>query len=433
MLRAQKLRHTGLVQPALSGPRRAAACQHHGQRLGLTRSHGHKGVCRIRGGRRCLRHEHHQRRVHRGVGQHRTQAGLDARCVRIRKEIHGIVGQVLAGQQFIQRAPCVRIERGQRQLRVRRHRIGGNRAGPCAIGQDRQTPAAWSFAQRQQARRGEQLHRSLRAYRAGSCNGGIEHAVRARQRGPIETVTSVTISSKSAAQDHHRLHTRQCAQARHEAARSAHRLQVQQHAVGESVVQVEIQQLAHFQIARAAQREDRRKAHPGAHRPVDERGGERPRFGQHRNPARLHVPGRKARLQADRGPHERGAVGADQVNARGSRLRLQMCLGGTPGLGRQIEPMTVAHHEACAARCAVGHDLRHRLRGHGSQRHIGRKVQVAQTRYAGLAQHARIFRVDRDDAALESFGTQPFEQQAADRPGALGRAQQRDRFGGEQG
>jgi len=223
------------------------------------------------------------------------------------------------------------------------------------------------------------------------------------------------------------------AQRAHEAARVADALDVEQDALGLRVIGEVVEDFAEIQIGRRAGGNHAGKADAVGLRPVQHGGTQRTGLRHQREVAGQRRTLAEGGIEADGGPLDAQAVGADEADAvfPGHRLHAlfqrHALLAHLAKAGGQNDGMVDA------ALAAFLHDPRHSRRRGGDQRQFRDSRQVAGRGVAAFAKNQLVLGVDGIDLALVAGFPQVPEQDSCDRVLALAGAEDRNRAGVEQG
>ncbi len=387
----------------------------HGRRDGLRR--------RVRGRERG-RHVHDQDRVVARVFEQRIQRAGIARGVGIARDVDRIGTRPDRRQHGIEA-----FHRGGRELGERAAEIGKpvdrEHADAAAIGQDRQTPARKRPHHPERLGRGEQLVEIEHAQQPGAPERRVVDGVRTGERAGMGLRRLGALRMAARLDHHHRLDPRGGARRRHEFARVADRLDVEQNCARSAVEREEVEQVAEIDVDLVAERDDRRKADLARRRPFDQARRDGARLRDQRDIAgRRRVRG-EARIELGARRQHAEAIGTDEPQAGGAR-RL---LGGFGQRPRTMAQPRGDDDGGGRASCAgLGDDAGHRLRRRGDHDDVGRDRQ----RLDGLDRfHALdlvVVRIDEMDRAFEAGAAQVGEHGPARGRQARTRADDRHRF-----
>ena len=226
---------------------RAEPCAQH-RFVGAARDGG-DGMRRLQCADDRARHVQHQDRIRVGVRQRGRDRGGEPGGRRVAAHVDGVLAGDLRRQQRVQRR-----NGGWRQLRERnalgRSAIGGKDAGTAAVGYDDEPLAARNLAQRENARRGEELRIGSHTHRAGARKCRVEHHVGHDRRS--QRVGEGALARTPRLENDYGFGARRGAQRRDERARIAHAFDVEQDAVGRRIVDQRVEQFAEADIDAAA-------------------------------------------------------------------------------------------------------------------------------------------------------------------------------------
>ena len=232
---------------------------------------------------------------------------------------------------------------------------------------------------------------------------------------------------------HHRLDARRGARCRHELARTAHRLDVQQDGVRVRIAGQVVQQVAEVHVGHITQRHQVREADPARLRPVDDRGHHRARLGDEGQPAGARRQVRKARVQMLSGHHQTHAVGSDDAQQMGlGGLQHGAAQGRAVGVVAVLETRRDDHGRLGAAGAQFRDQARHRLRRRGDHGQVRCQRQAGHVLVGQHALHRHVLRIDRHHRPVETGPKQVARQHGTDRARPGTGADQRHRFGFEQ-
>ena len=244
--------------------------------------------------------------------------------------------------------------------------------------------------------------------------------------------STVSCSLRAARTQHdHGLHPRGRAQRRHECARVADRLDVEQDAVGARVADERVEQLAEADVVGTAQRHDRREADSERRREVQHRGAHGARLRDQRETPGVRDRGPHRRVETDVGADHAERVRSEQADAPLARGRHHLALPA-PRLAFVDRRRGQDDRRLHAGAPAVVEHRGHRGAGHGDQRELDRLADRAQRRMTAPIEHAAVMRVDEVELALEIALEQVLDDDATERAGAARRPDEGDRRGHEQ-
>jgi hypothetical protein len=365
-----------------------------------------------------VRREDHQHVGNRGV----LGEGEDGVAVQLRAgvtaEVERVVGVPLASAEALERGDRRRAQPDESGAEVL-GAVGGEIGRAAAVGDDGEAVLARSKAAGQGLGGEEELVDVLHPHHAGAAHRRVEDHV---GEAGVVRVGGVVVAATVAAglEQDDRLDARGRAQCAHELAGVADVIDVQQDVARLRVVDQVLQRFPVVDVHRAAERDDRREADVVGQRPVEHDRAHR---------ARLRDQGDLAGLDGDAG--ERGidpAAGACDAQAAGPDQ-------AQPGLARGLDDAALEcvpagaddDRVAYAAAPALRGDAVQHARGGGDDGEIDRSADVLDRAVAGMVLDAAVLRVDRVQGAAIAAFDQVAEDDAADGPGCVGRADDGDR------
>ena len=279
----------------------------------------------------------------------------------------------------------------------------------------------------------EQLVGGVHAQHAGAPDRGVEHGVAARQGAAFAGGGRQGIVLAPGAQHQHRLAARRRARGRHELARIAQVLQVEQDGAGGAVAGEVIEHVAEVDVGRVAQRDKVGKADAAGARPVQHPDHQRARLRHEGDPSGQRAAGGDAGVESQAGRQQAGAVRPEQAQQVGmGRVQHGLAQAAAARAPSIAHAAAQDHRGAGAALAQLAHDRGNRRRrgaDHGQGRGRG---QVGHARITAPPGQFAVLGVDRPDLALESARQQVVQQRRAQAARPLGRADQRHRLRCEQ-
>ncbi len=201
-------------------------------------------------------------------------------------------------------------ERGERDA-VLRCAVRREQRRTPTVRDDREPLTARYPAARQDPGGGKKLRIGLDADGAGARKRRVEHCVRRDIGRRLERAPCL--------QHDDGLRARGGAQRGHECPRVARFLDIEQDAVGDGILQQQVEQLAEADVDAAAERDHVRKSDPERHREIEHRGGHRARLRDEREMAGHRHRCAIRRVDARFGTDHAERSGADDAHARAPR------------------------------------------------------------------------------------------------------------------
>ena len=361
-----------------------------------------------------------------GVMQCRRHRRRKERGRRVAPHVDGIRRRHMSGQYPRQRGLRFRREHGQWDTAIG-SRVGGHRARAAPIGDDGEPIAARNPAHRENPRGSKELRVGDCAHRSGALHRRVEHSI---GRWRIEP-DRIALPRSAASQHNHRLGPRSGPQRGHEPARIAHRLDVQQDAVGRRIVDERIEHVAESDVVRGSQRKNGRKADAQWRGETEHRRADRSRLSDERKPPRTRSNRSNRRIEPDVGADHTERVRSEDPNsslARRRRDSAQKAMGFAfverrrrvedRGLDARMRAIVEDGGDGRTRRC--------------DQRKLDGLADVAERDEAPLAEYALAPRVDEVELARKAAREQILDQHATHRSRAVRRAHHGDRGRHEQ-
>ncbi len=391
---------------------------HH--RLALATRHRGDGTRGIGRADRRPRHVQCQHGVDTGIGERRCDRRGEALRWRLAAHVDGVAAQTLLRQHRVQCVQRRLPELGEPHATLDRA-VGREKRGTAAVGDDREAVAARDLAHRQDARRGKELRVGAHADRAGATHGGVEDGIRREALGDVVG----RIVRAAGLQHDHGLGPRSRAQRRDEAPCVAHRLHVEQDAVGGRVDEQAVEHLAEIDVDAGAERDHVREADAHRRGEVEHRRAHRAGLRDERKAAGHDGDIGDRRVEPDVGAYQPERARADQPDAV---LRRDLPDVARPAPLVCRVPGRRLGDDDRGAELHLGAALEHGPQN-ARRRDDHREVDVlADGREAlvGLApQHLAVIGIDREELAAELAAEDVLEHDAAHRAGSLRRADER--------
>ena len=377
----------------------------------------------------------HQHGIAVRVGQQRLQR-LGIACRRgVADDVHRIAARPGGGQRRVQPGHRLRRQLGQRTVEIDQ-RVGGQHAGPAAIGQDRQPLALRRPGRGQRLHRIEQFAHLINAQRAGPPEGGVIDRIGPGQCAGVRGSRPCPLRMAAGLDDDDRFQAGAGPRRRHEFPRVGNRFDIEQHRLGAGIGGQIIQHVAEIHIRHVTQRDEMREADAARRRPVQHGGHHGARLGDEGDVAGARCYMCEAGVQPGARRHDAQAVRPD--DAQQVRLcRVQRCL---PQCAAAPVAIVVGRTQAGgdddggfrAARAQLGDQAGHAVRWGADHRQIGHQRQAGDIRVGQHPFHRAMLRVDRHDRPFESGVKQVARHHRADRSGPRAGADQGHRGGLEE-
>ena len=196
----------------------------------------------------------------------------------------------------------------------------------AAIGEYRKALAGEGLEVAERLGGGEQFIEILHAQEAGAAESGIIDGIGAGKRAGVSCRGSGSLCVASGFDDDNGLDARRGPRRRHELARIADGLDVQEDRARAAIEGEEIEQVAEIDVDLISKRDDRRESDAPACRPFDESCNDGARLRHQREIAGLRISRGKAGIEMGAGDHDAKTVRADDAQPMCPR-RLPGCIG----------------------------------------------------------------------------------------------------------
>ena len=414
LLRRREVGHLVLLEdaPPLGDPGLAEPAGEHRLARALLRRGDHR-----LGHRGGLGHRLGGQQYQDAVDAAVLQRGADRGGVAVGGGVAEYVDRVGAGPELGE-GGVHRLQGGRRELRQGepqlRGPVGGQHAGPAAVGDDCQAVAAGAGAAGEYLGRREEIVDGVDADGAGAAQGRVEDVVGTDQGAGVGGRGLGSGGVAARLEDDHGFHSRRRPQAAHEGAAVSNPLDVEQYGIGLGVHREVVEYVAEVDVGGVAQRHHGGEADPVGVGPVQYAGADGARLGDQRQPPGPAVGVQEGGVEPDLRSHEAEAVGPEQPQVVVGRRLPQLLLQPDPGRSGLAETGGEHQGDVHLAVAALTYHFEHCFGRGGDDRQVDRLIEGRQVRVAGHPLDTFVPGVDREQPALEFLLEQVVKDTGAD-------------------